>query len=104
MNTTINVDHQDGVVFAKVQADTGITYVAVDPTEVKQPDRGLLVRHGRPENGQCGYYPLYLILESDSFRRTKAKSLGKRPPTPEWVAKIRTTLAEAGVPCMQTHH
>lgn len=105
MNTgTVAIDHQDGVIFNKVQADTGITYMAVDPAEVKQPERGLLVRHGRPENGQCGYYPLYLLLESDSYRRNKAKQLGKRPPTPEWVQRTRAVLADAGVPCMQTQH
>lgn len=101
MNTSqVNVDHHDGLIFQKVEADTGITYMAIDPEEVTAPDRSLLVRHGRPETGRCGYYPLYLLLESDAFRFRKAASLGKRPPKPEWVEKTRRQLHEAGITFM----
>jgi len=98
MNTSqVNVDHHDGIIFQKVEADSGITYMAINPEEVTVLDRSLLVRHGRPETGRCGYYPLYLLLESEAFRFRKAASLGKRPPKLEWVEKTRKQLADAGV-------
>lgn len=97
----VSVDHQPGVVFTKFQAETGITYLAIEPSEVVAPAKGLLVRHGSPETGQCGYYPLYLLLSPEPVRQIKAEALGKRPPSVDWVNRTRKVLADAGVPCMQ---
>lgn len=100
--TVMTVDHRPGVIFEKVQADSGITYLAVDPAAAVKPD-GLLVRHGSPETGQCGYYPLSLLLRDESVRQKKAEALGKRPPTANWVHRTRQALMDAGVACMIKH-
>lgn len=98
MNTgQVEVHHHDGILFTKVEADTGITYMAVDPTEVKVLDHDLLVRHGDPTSGNCGYYPLWLLATTREVRRRIANNRGKRPPQEVWVEKMKTTLVASGV-------
>ncbi len=98
----ISVDHHPGVIFEKVQAESGITYMAVNPADAVAP-AGLLVRHGSAETGQCGYYPLGLLLSDESARQRRAAVLGKRPPSANWVERTRQALMEAGVACMIKH-
>lgn len=99
MNTPhpVAVDHHEGMVFNKYQADSGITYFPVDPSEASPTDRSLLVRHGNPETGRCGYYPLWLIFRDKEARLIAAAEARKRPPSECWVNHIKTQLEEAGV-------
>lgn len=92
----INVHHHDGVMFVKSQADTGITYISVDPTDVDQVSTDLLVRHGDPESGRCGYYPVWLLLASETTRARQAYKRSKQPPSENWVDRAKKTLADAG--------
>lgn len=96
MNTQKEVHHHDGVLFTKVEAETGITYVAVDPSEVDSLDRKLLVRHGDHTTGNCGYYPVWLLTAGPARRQHVAWKLAKRPPQEIWVAKAVMALRDAG--------
>jgi hypothetical protein len=96
MNTVKkDIDHHDGVLFVKVEADSGITYLAVEPSTTTELTRDLLVRHGDPTSGQCGYYPAWLLFENDLTRVSKANRLNKRPPQPGWCNKMIQTLEVA---------
>lgn len=96
MTTTVDVHHHEGVLFQKVAADTGITYVAVDPAEIKHMDRRLLVRHGDPEKGSCGYYPAWLLVAGDETRKRIAQEKGKRPPHHSWIIGKIMSLTASG--------
>lgn len=92
---SVPVCHEEGLVFIKVQADTGITYVSVDPQAYTDTQQ-LLVRHGNPETGRCGYYPVSLLLANTHARRQAAYRRGKRPPSENWVETCVKLLSEAG--------
>lgn len=93
----MNIFHDaEGLVFEKHQADTGISYLAVPLDNVMNgPFDGLLVRHGDAGTGECGYYPLSLILSSPFVRAKIAQSKQKRPPNERWVRKILERIEES---------
>lgn len=95
----VNVFHDDGSVFLKLEADTGISYIAVELDEItKETDnRSLLVRHGNPEKGTCGYYPLMLLFATPERRFKAARKANKRPPSEYWVGKMKNMLTESGM-------
>lgn len=92
----INVDHHEGLVFVKHAAETGITYVPVDVTEIEHVNNNLLVRHGDHTTGNCGYYPLWLLMADEAERKHHARLKSKRPPGNKWVERSKALLAEAG--------
>lgn len=97
MNTQVYHEEQ-GLIFRKFQADTGISYVSVPVEDLGTEDmKGLLVRHGNPFTGQCGYYPLSLLLVTPRKRHEVAAKLHKRPPNEEWVKRTLTALECEGV-------
>lgn len=93
----MNIFHDtEGLVFEKHQADTGISYLAVPIGDVIEgPFDGLLVRHGDADTGECGYYPLSLILSSPYVRAKIAAIKQKRPPNERWVRKILERIEES---------
>ncbi len=92
----INIYHEEeGLVFKKIQADTGISYLSI-PVEEVDDARDLLVRHGTPEKG-CGYYPVGLLFEERTVRRKVANRLSKRPPNETWVNRTRRLLETHGL-------
>ncbi|MNP89183.1 hypothetical protein D3C85_15870 [compost metagenome] len=94
----MNVYHEEGgLVFRKIQADTGISYLSVPVEEVKVGNPELLVRHGDPESGSCGYYPLRLIFTNRDVRIAVAAKSGKRPPHEGWVVRTRNALTANGI-------
>lgn len=96
--STIPIVHEDGLVFIKCQGETGITYKSLDVQELDVLDRAYLVRHGSPDSGRCGYYPVWLVLAPQAVRVEKAHEARKRPPSLEWVQRTRQVLAESGIP------
>lgn len=93
----MNIVHDsEGLVFEKHHGDAGITYMSV-PIDVviSGPFEGLLVRHGDAGTGECGYYPLSLILSSPEFRAKVAQLKQKRPPNERWVRKILERIEES---------
>lgn len=101
MNSSINVYHEpDGQVFRKIQAESGITYLAVDLDEIPEDldeARDLLVRHGNPDTGRCGYYPLSLLVATPATRGFIAWKSGKKPPSDFWVRKTLEVLKANGI-------
>lgn len=95
----VNVFHDTGEVFIKLEADTGISYIAVDLEEISQEtdNRALLVRHGNPEKGTCGYYPLMLLFATPERRFKAARKANKRPPSEYWVGRVKEELAMSGL-------
>jgi len=97
---TMNVHHdEEGLLFRKYEAETGISYIEV-PTPVPAEPldiKGLLVRHGTVESGRCGYYPVSLLLANPGQRRLEAKRRGKRPPSEHWVRRTAELLTEKGL-------
>jgi len=91
---------EDGLVFHKVEADTGISYLSVPITEVTDP-QGLLVRHGNPVTGHCGYYPVSLVFANPEQRAAAAARRAKRPPNERWIDRTRALLETHG---LQTVH
>lgn len=98
----VNVFHDDGSVFLKLEADTGISYIAVELDEItKETDnRSLLVRHGNPEKGACGYYPLMLLFATPERRFKAARKANKRPPSEYWVNRMKEDLNYKGLPTL----
>jgi hypothetical protein len=100
----INIYHErHGVVFRKIQADSGISYIAVDLEDIPEDlinARDLLVRHGTVTGGQCGYYPLSLLLVAPVKRLTVANKAGKKPPSENWVRRTLSALQANGVPVL----
>lgn len=92
----MNVYHEEkGIVFRKLEAETGISYISVcldDPSLTSL--HGLLVRHGNPFTGECGYYPLSLLLSSENKRVEIAEKIGKRPPSEFWVNRMLEELKD----------
>jgi hypothetical protein len=90
---------EQGLIFRKFQADTGISYIAVPIEELddQEPLKGLLVRHGNPYTGQCGYYPLSLLLVTPNKRHEVAQKQHKRPPNENWVQRILNDLKDEGL-------
>lgn len=98
MSTSINVYHEpEGVIFRKIQADSGISYIAIPVEEIDEVSRDLLVRHGNPETGHCGYYPLGLLLVDSTTRRKVAACSRKRPPSETWVSRTKQLLQAEGL-------
>jgi hypothetical protein len=96
----IQVYHEEnGLIFRKHEADTGISYIAVpiEELEPEEPLKGLLVRHGNPHTGQCGYYPLSLLLTTPDKRYEIASKQHKRPPNENWVQRILSDLKCEGL-------
>lgn len=92
----VNVYHdEEGLVFKKIQADSGISYLSI-PVEEVDDARDLLVRHGSPAKG-CGYYPVGLLFEERTVRRKVADRLSKRPPNESWVGRMRNLLEQQGL-------
>lgn len=93
----INVYHEPyGLVFQKVEGDTGISYLSIPVKEVEDIS-GLLVRHGDPRSGRCGYYPVTLLFTDQSKRSEIAAKLDKRPPSETWVERTRNALETNGL-------
>lgn len=92
----MNVYHQEtGVIFKKLEAESGISYVSVDINDPELTSlHGLLVRHGNPHSGECGYYPLSLLLSNESKRIEIAEKIGKRPPSEYWVSRTLQELKD----------
>lgn len=96
----IHVYHEEnGLIFRKLQADSGISYIAVPLEEVEEEPtiKGLLVRHGNPYTGQCGYYPLSLLLVTPDKRYEIAEKQHKRPPNEGWVQRMLSDLKSEGL-------
>lgn len=97
----IHVYHEErGLIFRKHEADTGISYVAVPLEELVWPEesmKGLLVRHGNPHTGECGYYPLSLLLVTPNKRHEIASKNRKRPPNEGWVQRMLDELKCEGL-------
>jgi len=92
----MNIYHEkQGLVFQKIQADSGISYLSVEPETIDDAS-GLLVRHGTPDK-KCGYYPVTLLFEERTVRRKVASRLSKRPPNETWVSRMRRLLEEQGL-------
>jgi hypothetical protein len=98
---TTNVYHEPyGVVFRKIQAESGISYLAVNIDDVPEDldsARDLLVRHGTPYDGRCGYYPLSLLVAPATTRSTVANKAGKKPPSENWVRRTINSLEANGL-------
>ncbi|QTH80503.1 hypothetical protein PA10_00305 [Pseudomonas phage pPa_SNUABM_DT01] len=99
----MNVYHeQEGLVFRKIKGEAGISYIAVPveqvPDTTKEVPYDLLVRHGNPHTGNCGYYPLSLLLATPDRRWYAAQRANKRPPTEEWVRRTLIALEFGGLP------
>ncbi|MCY1284368.1 hypothetical protein D9M68_18310 [compost metagenome] len=96
-----NVYHERyGIVFRKIQADSGISYIAVSPSDVPEDldsARDLLVRHGTVDGGRCGYYPLSLLVATPVKRYIVANKAGKKPPSESWVRRTLTALEANGI-------
>lgn len=92
-----NVYHEEeGVVFKKIQSDSGISYLSI-PLEEVDDANGLLVRHGNPSSGHCGYYPVPLLFVDRTVRKTVAAKLSRRPPNEFWVGRVRQFLESQGL-------
>ncbi len=95
--TRINIYHEpNGVIFKRVEGESGISYLAVDLADIED-GKGLLVRHGDPRTGRCGYYPLTLIYSDTSKRIEIAEKHARRPPNEDWVHRTRQYLETQGV-------
>lgn len=93
----MNIYHQeDGIIFRKVEGEAGISYIAVDLNEIGDDTKGLLVRHGDPRTGNCGYYPISLLYSGKEARIKAASRNGKRPPSESWVKRTRRLLRTHG--------
>ncbi|MNH65411.1 hypothetical protein D3C73_174200 [compost metagenome] len=95
-----HVYHEEqGLIFRKLEADTGISYISVPLEELKWVDtvKGLLVRHGNPFTGQCGYYPLSLLFVTPDKREEVALRNQKRPPDEGWVRRTLDNLQIEGL-------
>ena len=93
----VNVYHQEeGVVFRKISGEEGISYITVDLTDIGEDKNDLLVRHGDPEKGYCGYYPVKLLYADRGVRQRAAVKARKRAPSEYWVRRQRLALEEAG--------
>lgn len=94
----MNIYHDPkGLVFRKFTADSGISYLSVPLEDVDLDDTTLLVRHGKAETGRCGYYPLKALYQSQEERQHLASTLGKRPPSEDWINRIRHVLETQGL-------
>ncbi len=93
----VSVYHQEeGVVFRKITGEEGISYIAVDLADISEDKNDLLVRHGDPERGYCGYYPVKLLYADRGVRQRAAVKARKRAPGEYWVRRQRLALEEAG--------
>lgn len=93
----VNVYHQEeGVVFRKITGEEGISYITVDLTDIGEDKNDLMVRHGDPEKGYCGYYPVKLLYADRGVRQRAAVKARKRAPSEYWVCRQRLALEEAG--------
>lgn len=93
----VNVYHQEeGLIFRKITAESGISYIAVDLADIDEVYDDLLVRHGDPEKGHCGYYPIKLLYADRGVRQRAAAKARKRAPGEYWVRRQRLALEEAG--------
>lgn len=100
MNTQqqIAVYHEHcGEVFRKIEGEAGISYISIPLNEISMISRDLLVRHGNPSNGRCGYYPLQLLFTTPDYREYVAQKSRKRPPSENWVQRMREELEHAGL-------
>ncbi|MNO12927.1 hypothetical protein D3C76_25450 [compost metagenome] len=97
----MNVYHEPaGLIFRKIQGEEGISYISIpveDLNECVDPGRELLVRHGNPVTGRCGYYPLGLLFATPDHRERIARKSNKRPPAEGWVRNTLQILEEEGV-------
>lgn len=102
---TTQVYHEEhGLIFRKFEADTGISYLSVPIEDLKEePVKGLLVRHGNPFTGQCGYYPLSLLFATRDDRREVAQKHHRKPPRESWVRQTLYALQSHGVELRQVH-
>lgn len=98
MKQNVNVFHDEGVLFIKLEdTDTGISYVSVPPEDLAEyPENILLVRHGNHTTNRCGYYPYNLLFKPRYYRERIAAKYGKRPPSETWVRGTIDKLKEAG--------
>lgn len=93
----VNVYYQpDGILFRKIVGEEGISYIAVDMDDVGDDVSGLLVRHGNPDSGSCGHYPLTLLYADRGVRQRAAIKARKRAPSEYWVRRQKQLLEEAG--------
>jgi hypothetical protein len=93
---------ENGLIFRKLEGETGISYISVPLEELKWTDttKGLLVRHGNPFTGQCGYYPLSLLFVTPDKREEVAIRNQKRPPSEDWVKRTLDNLQCEGIPIL----
>ncbi len=93
----VNVYHQEeGLVFRKITGEEGISYIAVDLADIGEDKNDLLVRHGDPERGYCGYYPVKLLYADRGVRQRAAIKARKRAPGEYWVHRQRRALEASG--------
>lgn len=98
MSISVSVYHdEDGLVFRKYQADSGISYIAVPEDQIDLDDTSQLVRHGNPGSGNCGYYPLNLLFKSRRVQVAAAAKQKRRPPPMHWVSYARQFLRSHGI-------
>lgn len=94
----VSVYHQEeGVVFRKITGEEGISYIAVDLADIGEDKNDLLVRHGDPEKGYCGYYPIKLLYADRGVRQRAAVKARKRAPSEYWVNRTRRLLETHGL-------
>ncbi|MNZ52698.1 hypothetical protein D3C78_705550 [compost metagenome] len=97
----MNVYHErEGLIFRKIEGEEGISYISVPVEELQDSidlSRDLLVRHGNPSTGHCGYYPLSLLTATPDRRYSAAQKARKRPPSEDWVRRTLMALEFGGL-------